>query len=198
MNDDPLHRTTQRSRTSRRHIANSRCSARAHAVLHESHDRRGETSQAGARPRPASSHVPRWRSGSDRRSRTHGTARADKTKSAATTRPRRASRPGAHAHGLSRRSLSEGGRVPAAARRAVWRRDAGRCAFVGINGRCAETGFLEFHHVRPFAAGGATDLDNLQLRCRAHNAYEADLYFGGQLRPDGAATEGARRMGETV
>jgi 5-methylcytosine-specific restriction endonuclease McrA len=68
--------------------------------------------------------------------------------------------------------------VPAAVRRAVWARDAGRCAFVGTHGRCTERGFLELHHVEPFAAGGETTNGNLQLRCRAHNAYEATLYFG--------------------
>jgi hypothetical protein len=68
--------------------------------------------------------------------------------------------------------------VPAAVRREVWARDGGRCAFMGTAGRCAERGFLEFHHVVPFAAGGHTTSDNLQLRCRAHNAYEAAEYFG--------------------
>jgi len=74
-------------------------------------------------------------------------------------------------------TASESRHVPAAVRRSVWSRDEGRCAFVGTNGRCAETGFLEFHHVVPFAAGGATDADNLQLRCRSHNAYESRVYF---------------------
>jgi len=63
--------------------------------------------------------------------------------------------------------------IPAAVRRNVWHRDQGRCAFVGPAGRCSETGFLEFHHVIPFAAGGETSVDNLQLRCRSHNAFEA-------------------------
>ena len=74
-----------------------------------------------------------------------------------------------------------GRHVPAAVRRAVWARDAGCCAFVGRSGRCAERGFLEFHHVIPFAEGGSTSVENLQLRCRAHNAYEAEEYFGGSL-----------------
>ena len=43
----------------------------------------------------------------------------------------------------------------------------------GTTSRCAETGFLEFHHVIPFAAGGTATVDNLELRCRAHNAHEA-------------------------
>lgn len=63
--------------------------------------------------------------------------------------------------------------IPAAVRREVWTRDGGQCTFMGLERRCAERSFLEFHHVIPFAAGGATTEDNLQLRCRAHNAYEA-------------------------
>jgi hypothetical protein len=66
--------------------------------------------------------------------------------------------------------------VPAAVKRPVWLRDGGRCAFVGQNGRrCAERGFLEFHHVNPH---GEPMVDNIQVRCRAHNAHEADLYYG--------------------
>jgi 5-methylcytosine-specific restriction endonuclease McrA len=68
--------------------------------------------------------------------------------------------------------------VPAAVRRDVWRRDAGRCAFVGREGRCHETAFLEFHHVEPYAAGGEATVANIQLRCRAHNAFEARQFFG--------------------
>ena len=68
--------------------------------------------------------------------------------------------------------------IPAAVKREVWARDGGRCAFVGARGRCGERGFLEFHHVVPFAAGGAADASNIHLRCRAHNQYEADLFFG--------------------
>ena len=71
--------------------------------------------------------------------------------------------------------------VAACVRRAVWRRDAGRCAFVGPHGRCTATAFLEFHHIVPFAAGGASTVENIELRCRAHNQHEADLYFGTQL-----------------
>jgi hypothetical protein len=71
--------------------------------------------------------------------------------------------------------------VPAAVRREVWTRDGGQCAFVGTHGRCGERGFLEFHHVQPYAAGGRTVVDNLALRCRAHNVYEAEQYFGVRL-----------------
>jgi hypothetical protein len=68
--------------------------------------------------------------------------------------------------------------VPAAVKRKVWARDQGRCAFIGKHGRCEERGFLEFHHVIPFSDGGETTAENLQLRCRAHNDYEARKHFG--------------------
>ena len=60
----------------------------------------------------------------------------------------------------------------------VWARDQGRCAFVGSEGRCAERGFLEFHHLVPYAAGGDATVDTIALRCRRHNAYEAELELG--------------------
>ncbi len=77
------------------------------------------------------------------------------------------------------RSLtSESRYIPAAVKRLVWARDDGRCTFVGTQGRCTERGFLEFHHLVPFAAGGETSADNLALRCRAHNQFEAEQFFG--------------------
>jgi hypothetical protein len=73
--------------------------------------------------------------------------------------------------------------IPAEVKRAVWLRDLGRCAFVGTNGRrCTERGFLEFHHIHPYGLGGAATVGNIQLRCRAHNDYEARVCFG---RSDG-------------
>ena len=75
---------------------------------------------------------------------------------------------------------------PADVRRAVGRRDGDRCAFVGKDGRrCEERGFLEFHHVIPYAMGGETTVENIQLRCRAHNVYEADLFYGQGPQWDG-------------
>ena len=90
-----------------------------------------------------------------------------RTKLAATDRPRRS---GPTAPGSRH--------IPAGVKRAVWARDGGRCAFVGTSGRCAEAGFLEFHHVVPYAAGGSATVENLQLRCTAHNKYEAEYFFG--------------------
>ena len=70
--------------------------------------------------------------------------------------------------------------VPAAVRREVWQRDGGQCAFVGSHGRCDERGFLEFHHLVPFAVGGAATVANIELRCRAHNAHEAALFLAAE------------------
>jgi 5-methylcytosine-specific restriction endonuclease McrA len=69
--------------------------------------------------------------------------------------------------------------IPAALRRAVWQRDCGRCRYVDGRGRrCNATGNIEFHHKHPFAKGGSHDADNVELRCTAHNQYQADLDFG--------------------
>ena len=58
-------------------------------------------------------------------------------------------------------------------------RDDDRCAYVDASGqRCRETALLELHHDQPFARGGPATLENLELRCRAHNALAAEHDFG--------------------
>lgn len=71
-------------------------------------------------------------------------------------------------------------RVPQTVRDTVWRRDGGRCTFLGPGGsRCPAHSALEFDHVKPFALGGRSDDPaNIRLRCRAHNAWEARRVFG--------------------
>jgi hypothetical protein len=96
----------------------------------------------------------------------------ERSKTGATDRPRTTG------PGTSSRAKAPSRHVPAATQRVVWQRDGGRCAFVGPNGRCPATTFLEYHHVVPFAAGGETSANNLELRCRGHNQYEAEKYFG--------------------
>lgn len=85
------------------------------------------------------------------------------------------------------RSTAGGSRhIPARVRRAVWARDRARCAFVSRSGkRCGERSRLEFHHVEPYAVGGAATITNIELRCRAHNGYEAMLFYGPKGRPPG-------------
>jgi HNH endonuclease len=94
----------------------------------------------------------------------------ERTRLAATARPR-----------SSRNASPSSRHVPASVRRQVWARDGGQCAFAGKQGRCTERGFLEIHHLVPFAAGGPTNVENLELRCRCHNQYEAEGFFGPLL-----------------
>jgi hypothetical protein len=80
----------------------------------------------------------------------------------------------------SREASATSRHIPAAVKREVWRRDGGRCAFAGRDGRCSERSFLEYHHVHPYAVGGVATTANIELRCRAHNAHEAALFFGSE------------------
>src|SRR5437762_5236431 len=95
-----------------------------------------------------------------------------------------------------RGQAEESDHIPAHVRRAVYVRDGGRCAFVSVDGhRCGERRFIEFHHVIPRAAGGQATVENIRLRCRAHNGHEVDLFFGPgkrRVRGDGAGGEGTR------
>jgi hypothetical protein len=87
----------------------------------------------------------------------------------------------------ARRVVDDSRHVAAKVKRIVWTRDGGRCAFVGAGDhRCRERAFLEYHHVEPYAVGGKARVANIQLRCRAHNGYEADVFFGTDRRHRGA------------
>jgi len=69
--------------------------------------------------------------------------------------------------------------IPQELRDEVYQRDGGCCAFVGTNGRrCAERFDLEVHHLQPRAKGGEHSLSNLELRCKCHNLYDAELDYG--------------------
>jgi 5-methylcytosine-specific restriction endonuclease McrA len=69
--------------------------------------------------------------------------------------------------------------IPAAIRRAVHERDAGRCRYVDeTNRRCPERHRLEYHHIHPFGLGGGHTPENLRLMCRTHNFYLAEHDYG--------------------
>ena len=98
-------------------------------------------------------------------------------KYAATDRPRagRGTAPGSRA-------------IAAKVRRGVGSRDDGRCTFVGKTGRrCNERAFVEFHHDEPYGVGGEGTIENIQLLCRAHNAFESERFYG-HGRPVTSAT----------
>jgi len=71
-----------------------------------------------------------------------------------------------------------------AVKRAVWARDGGQCAYASPEvRRCGERTFLEFHHRRPYVMRGEATVENIALRCRLHNQYEAELVFGPRRSP---------------
>jgi hypothetical protein len=59
--------------------------------------------------------------------------------------------------------------------------------------RCPGSHGLEFDHIVPVALGGKPTLDNVRLRCRAHNQYEAERTFGAEfMRQKREAAQAAR------
>jgi hypothetical protein len=108
--------------------------------------------------------------------------KVEKSKFAATSKPRRPIRPGTDKARLpdeARTPVVRSRDIPNSVRRGAWRRDGGQCLFVSKDGvRCKELSFMEFHHGLAYARGGPATLDNISLRCRRHNQYEAELVFG--------------------
>ena len=87
-----------------------------------------------------------------------------------------------------------GRRIPAAVRRAVGKRDGGRCTFVARSGhRCGSRAFLEFDHIVPVARGGLATEENLRLRCRPHNQAAARHVFGAKFVQERQRKAHARR-----
>ncbi len=68
--------------------------------------------------------------------------------------------------------------IPAAIKRAVVARDGERCTFVAHGRRCGARDALEFHHLIPFEHTKRHRVEEITLRCRAHNAYAAVQDFG--------------------
>jgi 5-methylcytosine-specific restriction endonuclease McrA len=70
--------------------------------------------------------------------------------------------------------------IPADIKQAVWKRDKGKCTFVGSNGkRCNSEHNIQFdHHPVPFARGGPSTVNNLRLLCAKHNRYTAERVYG--------------------
>jgi hypothetical protein len=73
------------------------------------------------------------------------------------------------------RGLTSGRYIPVWVKRAVWERDAGRCAWRFDDGTlCGSKDWIEYDHVRPFAKGGRSDTPrNVRLLCRLHNGAAA-------------------------
>jgi len=72
--------------------------------------------------------------------------------------------------------------IPAHVRNAVAERDGHQCTFVGTGDRrCQSRDRLEFDHLKPVSRGGDSTVENLRLRCRAHNQLEAERVFGAEF-----------------
>jgi len=109
--------------------------------------------------------------------------RVEKNKLGAATKPR----PRPLIRPETDRPASPSRDIPREVKRAVWRRDAGQCAYVAASGRrCSEKTFLEFHHIQAHAFKGPPTVENIALHCWRHNQYEAELIFGrGRRRSRG-------------
>ena len=82
---------------------------------------------------------------------------------------------GVLAYGRERRLASRGQRL------ALVARDGG-CTFPGCDRPAAWT---EVHHIHEWAAGGATDLDNMVLLCRFHHRHFAAVGWQVRMSADG-------------
>ncbi len=96
-------------------------------------------------------------------------AETKKKKAALAKNPRKA----------SKKSTKRNRVIPAHVRREVYARDGGRCAFIDDSGRRCNSGWqVELHHCVPYGRDGPHTVENVELRCRAHNQHEAELEFG--------------------
>ena len=144
------------------------------------HDRQGQPRQAASPSGPSPPRDPGRRPGRDRRTRARPPSREgregeDGRDAAARPRPIRS--------GTDDRlstPLPASRDIPRSVKRAASRRDGDQCGFV------ARADAMHRAHVpgvpspRPYAQGGPATVENISLRCRRHNQYEAEVAFGGR------------------
>src|SRR6266568_3172685 len=69
--------------------------------------------------------------------------------------------------------------VPAHVKRAVWKRDGGRCQWpVQGGGICGSTHQVELDHVTPRGRGGPPTVENTRCLCKFHNQLAARQVYG--------------------
>ncbi|HEX9051922.1 MAG TPA: HNH endonuclease signature motif containing protein, partial [Anaeromyxobacter sp.] len=74
---------------------------------------------------------------------------------------------------------SDPGYVPAHVKRAVWKRDGGRCQYpLASGGVCGSTRRCQIDHIVPRALGGASTVENCRVCCDRHNDRAAREVFG--------------------
>jgi hypothetical protein len=118
-----------------------------------------------------------------------GIPQAEKRRFAATRNPRPARGPSTCP-----------GYIPARVKRAVWKRDGGQCTYVSETGhRCEARKWIQFDHALEVARGGEASVDDIRLRCWAHNQFTAERTLGPefmrhQRRAAAEARAAARRL----
>jgi len=72
--------------------------------------------------------------------------------------------------------------IPRPVKRAVWRRDHGRCQWPTADGGiCGSRVRVQFHHVIDRGKGGPSTEGNLILACATHNQHAADQTWGREF-----------------
>ncbi|MFL5393339.1 MAG: HNH endonuclease [Myxococcales bacterium] len=72
--------------------------------------------------------------------------------------------------------------LPAAIKRAAYKRDQGRCTFTDKNGRrCTETSGLQFHHADGFARTRKHELERVRLLCTGHHKLADEKLYGQEF-----------------
>jgi 5-methylcytosine-specific restriction endonuclease McrA len=69
-------------------------------------------------------------------------------------------------------------------KRAVYQRDQGRCQYIApLTGRkCGSSHAIQYDHsIVPFALGGQSTVENLQITCSMHNRIRAVEIYGRKM-----------------
>src|SRR5262249_52852608 len=90
------------------------------------------------------------------------------------------------------------GDISRSVRRAVWKRDEGRCQWRTADGQiCGSTHQVEFHHRQDRSKGGLGSVENIMLLCKVHNQYAAELSHGEERMNEIREARRSRRRPET-
>ena len=83
--------------------------------------------------------------------------------------------------------------VPAAVWRAVWKRDHGCCSWPLENGGvCGSTRQVELDHIKGWALGAETTVEECRILCRFHQDISARTLYGDDLMNDYTRPKGGR------
>lgn len=76
--------------------------------------------------------------------------------------------------------------IPANMKRSVYHRDQGKCQYVDpkTGKKCESRYQVQYDHIVPFAQGGLTSVDNLQILCATHNRVQAVEAYGVEKMSD--------------